>query len=127
MSVGFMVSLIVLTYILNSTLLIVHEIDSAYWKEWDLFGLPGGVSGFLVSHVPIVMILLFGVIGVYQHTRFGYVMNWVTAFGGVFAFFIHSYLIQAGNPQFKTLTSQAILYSLLISSGVQMILVYKYW
>jgi hypothetical protein len=122
-----MVSFIVLAYILNSTLLIVHEIDSAYWKEWDLFGLPGGVSSFLLIHIPIVMILLFGVIGVHQHTGFGYIISWITSFGGVFAFFIHSYFIRAGNPQFETLTSQVILYGLLISSGLQTILVYRYW
>jgi len=32
-------------YLSNSILLINHEIDSAYWKEWELFKLPGGLSG----------------------------------------------------------------------------------
>ena len=31
-----------LAYFVNSVLLIVHEIDSAYWEEWNLFRLPGG-------------------------------------------------------------------------------------
>jgi len=31
-------------YLTNSVLLINQEIDSAYWKEWKLFGLPGGDS-----------------------------------------------------------------------------------
>ena len=30
-------------YLANAVLLIVHEIGSAYWKEWDLFRLPGGI------------------------------------------------------------------------------------
>lgn len=94
-------SLIVLVYILNSTLLIVHEIDSAYLKEWELFGLPGGISGFLLLHIPIVMLLFFGLIGVYLGTRFGYIVNIIVAIGGVFAFLIHSYLIRTGNNQFK--------------------------
>ena len=29
------------TYLADLTLLVVHEIDSAYWKEWELFHLPG--------------------------------------------------------------------------------------
>jgi hypothetical protein len=33
--------------LLNLALLITHEIDSAFWKEWNLFGLPGGVQEFL--------------------------------------------------------------------------------
>jgi hypothetical protein len=122
-----MVSLIVWTYILNSTLIIVHEIDSAYWKEWELFGLPGGISGFLLLHVPLVMLLFFGLIGVYLGTGFGYITNLVVAFGGVFAFFIHSYFIQAGNPQFKTITSQALLYGLLATSAIQIYLIFKFW
>ena len=26
-------------YLVNAVLLITHEIDSAYWKEWELFKL----------------------------------------------------------------------------------------
>ena len=37
-------------YLANAVLLISHEIDSAYWKEWDLFKLPGGITGFLIIH-----------------------------------------------------------------------------
>ena len=35
-------------YLLNAAVLITHEIDSAYWHEWDLFGIPGGIQFFLV-------------------------------------------------------------------------------
>lgn len=45
-------------YLTNSVLLIVHEMDSVYWKEWDLFGLGGGVSGFLVLHFPLLFLVL---------------------------------------------------------------------
>ena len=31
-------------YILNATLLINHEIDSSYWKEWNLISLLSGRS-----------------------------------------------------------------------------------
>ena len=40
-------------YLANALTLIVHEIDSAYWKEWDLFRLPGGEAGFLLLHFPL--------------------------------------------------------------------------
>lgn len=26
-------------YLLNAAALITHEIDSAYWREWELFGI----------------------------------------------------------------------------------------
>lgn len=35
---------------MNAALLVTHEIDAAYWKEWELFGLPGTEGGFLVLH-----------------------------------------------------------------------------
>jgi hypothetical protein len=39
--------LVVWAYLTNATLLCVHEIDSAYWHEWSLFGIPGGIQLFL--------------------------------------------------------------------------------
>lgn len=33
-------------YLLNASVLITHEIDSANWHEWEIFGIPGGHPGF---------------------------------------------------------------------------------
>jgi hypothetical protein len=41
---------------MNAILLINHEIDSAYWKEWELFKLPGGIGGFLILHFPMLLV-----------------------------------------------------------------------
>jgi hypothetical protein len=122
-----MVSLIVWAYILNSTLIIVHEIDSAYWKEWELFHLPGGIAGFLLLHVPLVMLLMYGVIEVQLGSSFGYLINLILAFGGLFAFLIHSYYIRVGNLQFKTTISQAFLYAVLLISILQFYLIFTAW
>lgn len=40
-------------YVVNTVLLINHEIDSAYWHEWELFNMKGGVEGFLLIHLPL--------------------------------------------------------------------------
>ena len=45
-------------YLTNAVLLINHEIDSAYWKEWELFRLPGGIAGFLLLHSPLLHFLV---------------------------------------------------------------------
>lgn len=47
-------------YLSNSVFLINHEIDSAYWKEWELFNLPGGITGFLLIHFPLLICVLYG-------------------------------------------------------------------
>ncbi len=36
-------------YLLNFALLFTHKIDSAFWKEWELFGIPGGIRECLLS------------------------------------------------------------------------------
>jgi hypothetical protein len=44
-------------YLTNAVLLINHEIDSAYWKEWELFH-PASISrdGAVITH-PVLRIL----------------------------------------------------------------------
>ena len=58
-------------YLINSVFLINHELDSAYWKEWDLFKLPGGITGFLIVHFPLLFIVLYGLVLVSRHSFFG--------------------------------------------------------
>jgi hypothetical protein len=58
-------------YLTNAVLLILHEIDSAYWKEWELFRLPGGITAFLLVHIPILLLVLYGLVLVSQRTFAG--------------------------------------------------------
>ena len=54
-------------YLVNAVLLINHEIDSAYWKEWQLFRLPGGIEGFLLLQFPLLCLFIYIIIvTVYQ-------------------------------------------------------------
>ena len=114
-------------YLLNAVVLIIHEIDSAYWKEWELFRLPGEIAGFLAIHIPLVGLIMYGLIEVFLGSSIGYYINGVVALGGVFAFSIHTYFIRQGNPQFKTTASQALLYAILVTSTVQLYLAYTSW
>jgi len=122
-----MVSTVVWVYILNSTLLIVHEIDSAYWREWELFRLPGEIAGFLAIHLLLVGLIMYGLIEVFLGSSIGYYINGIVALSGVFAFSIHTYFIRQGNQQFKTTASQMLLYAILASSLMQLYLAYTAW
>lgn len=106
-------------YLVNAVLLIDHEIDSAFWKEWDLFKLPGGIQGFLVLHVPLLAFILYGVILVSKQTYAGLIFSLLLCFGGVFAFAIHTYFIKKGRTEFKTPVSLFILWATLIVSLIQ--------
>ncbi|MEJ2556351.1 MAG: hypothetical protein P8186_08995 [Anaerolineae bacterium] len=106
-------------YLINSVLLINHEIDSAYWKEWDLFKLPGDITGFLVVHFPLLFVVLYGLVLIFQRTFAGLIFSLVLSFGGLFAFAIHTYFIRRGRHEFKTPISLFILIATLIVSLAQ--------
>jgi hypothetical protein len=47
-------------YTTNLALLTTHQVDAAYWQEWDVFGVPGGITFFLAFHLAAVAVLLAG-------------------------------------------------------------------
>lgn len=109
-------------YLINAVLLINHEIDSAYWKEWQLFRLPGGIEGFLLLHFPLLFLVIYGLVLLDRGTTAGLVLSLVLSLGGLFAFSIHTYFIRQGRQEFKTPVSQFILWATLLVSLPQLIL-----
>lgn len=106
-------------YLINSILLLNHEIDSAYWKEWELFKLPGGINGFLIIHFPLLFFVLYGLVLVRQGSIAGLICSLVLSGGGLFAFGIHSFFIKKGHRQFTTPLSRLILTATMITSILQ--------
>ncbi|WP_445474620.1 DUF6713 family protein [Methanococcoides methylutens] len=106
-------------YLVNSVLLINHEIDSAYWKEWELFKLPGGITGFLMIHIPLIFFVLYGLVLVFQRSPTGLIFSLALSFSGIFAFVAHMYFIKRGRDEFKMPISLFILVSTLVLSLVQ--------
>ncbi len=111
-----------LIYLINAVFLIVHEIDSGYQQEWKLFRIPGGAPVFLLLHIPLVGLILYGLIEVINETSLGHTLSLIVSVGGLFAFGIHTYFIRKGNPEFKSSTSQGLLYAILATSIVQLYL-----
>ena len=103
----------------NSVLLITHEIDSAYWKEWELFKLSGGASGFLILHLPLVFLILYGLILVFKQSSVGLIFSLLLSFGGLFAFTIHTIFIKKGREEFKVPVSLFLLIATLTVSLIQ--------
>jgi hypothetical protein len=114
-----MFELLLWLYLVNAVLLINHEIDSAYWKEWELFKLPGGIGGFLIIHFPLLFLVLYGLVLVYKQSFSGLIFSLLLCFGGLFAFFIHMYFIKKGREEFKAPISIFILIAALVVSIAQ--------
>jgi hypothetical protein len=95
--------------------------DSAYWKEWEMFSFlkPFGLAGFLIIHIPIVIILFAGALLINEANIFGTLISIIASLGGVFAFFFHNFHLRKGKKEFNTFTSRLILISTLILSIIQ--------
>ena len=111
---------LVWVYIFNAVLLIVHEIDSAYWQEWKLFRLSGGLTLFLCLHIPLAFVVLYGLLLVYQNVFAGLIISLILGLAGVFAFSIHTVFIWRGHTEFKVPVSVAILILTLVFYLIQL-------
>jgi hypothetical protein len=108
-------------YLTNAVLLINHEIDSAYWKEWEIFKLPGGITGFLLLHFPLLFFVLYGLVLVVRQSFWGSFFSIILCLGGIFAFVIHTYFLKQGRKEFDKPLSRLILVLTLLVSIAQMI------
>jgi hypothetical protein len=114
-------------YLINAVILIVHEIDSAYWQEWKLLNAndKNGINGFLLLHFPMLFVILYGLSLVEHGTFSGYIISILLATSGIFAFFFHYYHLRKGRPEFNTTLSKGIIISTLLISVFQLILTIK--
>ena len=108
-------------YLTNAVLLINHEIDSAYWKEWEIFKLPGGITGFLLLHFPLLFFVLYGLVLIVRQSFWGLIFSIILCLGGIFAFVIHTYFLKQGRKEFDKPLSRLILVLTLLVSIAQMI------
>lgn len=115
-----MASLLLWLYLTNFTLLILHEMDSAYWKEWEMFHLPGGAGVFLLIHFPLFLLGGYGVALLVSGALGGLILSLVLGLAGMAAFGIHSFFLWRGRPEFRALVSRLILWALLVVSLFQL-------
>jgi hypothetical protein len=103
-------------YMWNAVVLITHEIDSAYWHEWELFRLPGGIHLFLILHILLIGVVLWGYRSVILWTPGAQPYSYLLASAGILAVLIHGGFLAAGTPQFRAPISLALLLATLILS-----------
>jgi Family of unknown function (DUF6713) len=83
--------------------------------------LPGGTSFFLVGHLPLVFLVLYGLVQVEQASLAGKVLSLTLALAGIFAFTIHTFFDFRGHAEFKTAISIIILTLILGVSAAQLV------
>jgi hypothetical protein len=112
--------LLVLLFAVNATLLLLHEIESAYEKEWEILKLQGGITGFLILHIPIILLLFYGLLEIEKQSHIGLFLGIITGFSGIIPFLVHKIFVRR-KDHFNLLISNLIIY-LNIISGIALII-----
>jgi len=106
-------------FLLNSTVLFTHQIDAAYWHEWNLFHLPGGNQLNLILNLPIIALVLLAFLQVATHSPRQRLCHQFLAGLGLLTVAIHSGFFLAGHPEFQQPMSLLLLAATLILSLTQ--------
>jgi len=120
-------------YVVNATLLLVHEIDAGYWREWRLVPFlergrvtagddRSGHQEFLVLHLPMVALVLLGLTEVARGTRIGLGASAALATVGITAYCLHVWWERRGRREFSWPASQVVLGAALLVSVAQLAL-----
>lgn len=80
--------------------LFLHQIDAAFWHEWDMFWLPGGIQGYLVFNAVAIPVVLLGYRHIVTGTRKAVVYASLCSALGALTFVIHLGFALAGYEQF---------------------------
>ncbi|MGK5030607.1 DUF6713 family protein [Janthinobacterium sp. MDT1-19] len=96
--------------------LFLHQIDAAYWKEWEMFHVPGGIQGFLVVNLAAIAVVLVGYRHVLLATPRAPLYAGVCAALGVGTCLIHAGFALAGQEQFHLPLSVLIIVLCLVSA-----------
>jgi hypothetical protein len=106
-------------YLANASILLTHQIDAAYWHEWELFGVPGGAPFFVLTNVPMVFVVVWGAYALALNRTAGIVTSWALVASGLVAFGLHSFFLARGHPEFDAPVSLALLGATLVISVAQ--------
>jgi len=114
-------NVLTIIFIINATLLILHEIESAYWKEWEILKLPGHITGFIIIHIPILLLMLYGLIEIEKQSSASNIFGLVFGIGGLAPFVVHTLLAKKEN-RFNLVISKILIYSSAVSGALLLIL-----
>ncbi len=113
--------LLTLFFILNATILLLHEIESSYEREWEILKLPCKITGFLLMHIPIIFLLFYGVIEIEKQSHVGLFLGIITGIGGFIPFLVHKLLV-ARKDKFNLFISNILIGMNMITGMITVIL-----
>ncbi len=111
--------------LLNLALVIGHQVDAAYWREWEMFGLPGDIQLFAVLNVLIFAGLLACLVPILARSPAGFYCSLAIATCSGAILPIHASFALAGFDQFHLPVSILLILATFLTSVAQAALTVK--
>jgi len=108
-------------YVVQLSLLATHQVDAAYWHEWDVFGVPGGITFFLVFNAVAMLALALGLVIVASGDPRGRACVLACAGIGLVTCAIHAVFLALDPVAFWAPASLAVLGAILVTAGAQIV------
>jgi hypothetical protein len=106
-------------YVTNLSLLATHQVDAAFWHEWEVFGVPGGLTFFLVFNIAAVFALAMGLVLVAKDDPKSRLCEHACAGVGAFTACIHAIFLYFDRHAFWSASSLLILAAIACASVAQ--------
>jgi len=110
---------------LNLSLVMAHQADAAYWKEWEMFGLPGGIQLFILFNLAAFFLLLWLYSAVLSRKRTGLRSSFLIAGLSGVVLPIHAAFAVTGFTEFHLPVSVVVIIGTLPVSIWQAILAWR--
>lgn len=108
-------------FLANATVLISHQIDAAFWHEWELFRIPGGNQVNLLLNIPIIALVLYAHSRVVADVNAGMFFYKLLAALGFLTCAIHAGFMLLGHAAFVQPVSIALLVATFVLSAWQLL------
>ena len=113
--------MLVFFYILNVTILILHEIESGYEKEWEILKLPVKLTGFILLHIPMLFLFLYGLYFIILYPQTRSLISMLSGSIGMIPFLVHK-VIKNKKEHFNKIISNILIFGNIIA-GIILIIV----
>jgi hypothetical protein len=109
-------------YVGNLALLATHQADAAFWHEWDVFGVPGGLPVFLAFNLGAVALVAAGLVRVAEGAPSARRAALLCAALGLLTVALHLVFLWMDRTAFWTPSSIGVLLGVLVLSIAQLLL-----
>ena len=111
--------------VVNLSLVLTHQVDAAFWREWEMFGLPGGIQLFNAINVGIFLAVLSCFVAVIQRRPSGFRCSLVIALLCASVLPIHAAFALSGFTQFHLPFSVFLIVATFAASIFQVVLTFR--